>query len=44
MLMAVPIRADGTALHVGRAEPLFEVRPPLESYPWMFYDVSPDGQ
>jgi dipeptidyl aminopeptidase/acylaminoacyl peptidase len=44
MLMAVPVRADGSTLHVGRAEALFEIRPPLESYPWTFYDVSPDGQ
>jgi hypothetical protein len=44
MLMAVPVRSDGTGLHVGRAEPLFEVRPPFESYQWTFYDVTPDGR
>jgi Tol biopolymer transport system component len=43
-LMAVPVRAEGRRLVVGRAEPLFSARPRLESYPFTFYDVSADGQ
>jgi hypothetical protein len=39
-LMAVPVRAEGRRLTIGRAEPLFDARPRLESSPVTFYDVS----
>jgi hypothetical protein len=42
--MAVAVTTDGGRVVVGRAEPLFDARPRLESYPFTFYDVSADGQ